>query len=123
MPAKPKSEFVEYLLELLEPVGNVHARAMFGGYGLFHNGIMFALVADDVLYFKADDTNKKHFEERELDQFEYYKKGKTFHMSYYEAPGEVLDDADEMSRWANSSIRVAINAAQKKTRKRKPEVK
>jgi len=52
-----KSEFVKYLLELLEPFENVTSKSMFGGYGIFKDGLMFALVADDTLYIKTDDFN------------------------------------------------------------------
>jgi len=43
------SEYVEYLKEVLELFGPITARKMFGGYGIYHNGLMFALVADDTL--------------------------------------------------------------------------
>ena len=48
------SEFVEFVLELLAPLGNVRARAMFGGYGIYRGEIMFAIITDDRMYFKAD---------------------------------------------------------------------
>lgn len=49
-----RNEFVEYLLELLEPSGGVRAKAMFGGFGIYRDNLMFGLVADDILYFKVD---------------------------------------------------------------------
>lgn len=108
------NEFVEYLLELLQGIGDVRARAMFGGYGIYFDGIMFALVADEVLYFKTDKSNLHYFEERGLEPFHYERSGKQYSMSYSEAPGEVLDDPDEMTLWARKAIDAARRNAAKK---------
>jgi len=61
------SEYVEYLKEVFESFGSVQPRRMFGGYGVFHKGLMFALVSDETLYLKADETNSRYFTERELE--------------------------------------------------------
>ena len=106
-------EFIEYLLEQMQGVGLVSARAMFGGHGIYHDGIMFALVADDVLYLKTDELNRPEFEARNLPPFLYQRKDKLIRMSYNEAPGEVLDDPDEMTSWAQS----AIDASRRSTKK------
>jgi DNA transformation protein len=108
------NEFVEYLLELLQGIGEVKVRAMFGGYGIYHDDIMFALVADEILYFKTDDNNIQDFEERGLEPFQYERSGKQISMSYSEAPGEVLDDPDEMTLWARKAIDVARRNALRK---------
>lgn len=119
------NEFIEFLLELLQGVGMVRARAMFGGFGLYYqngleqDGIMFALVADDVLYLKTDEDNLPDFEQRGLEPFRYERNGKLLSMSYSEAPGEVLDDPDEMTHWARNSIDAAIRSAAKKNGKSK----
>ena len=120
-----RNEFIEYLLELLQTgesanIGQISVRAMFGGHGLYfnspeHGNIMFALVADDILYLKTGDTNRTDFEERSLEPFKYERNGKMATMSYHEAPAEVLDDPDEMMRWAGKSIDAAKHSATKKT--------
>ena len=112
-----KDEFVEHLLELLESCGNVSARKMFGGYGIYRDGLMFGLVADSTLYLKTDDTNLAEFQARGLDFFEYNKKGKMMKMSYCESPAEALDDPQEMLHWAESAYGAALRAAAKKRRK------
>jgi len=118
--AAPRSEFIEFLLEQMQPVGSVEAKAMFGGYGIYHEGIMFALVADDVLYLKTDGNNRARFDNRNLPAFQYDKNGKRYSMSYNEAPGEVYDDPDDMALWANSAIGAARrNAANRNPTKQK----
>ena len=104
---KHSNEFIEYLLELLQGIGEVKARAMFGGFGLYQNGLMFSLIANKVLYFKTDKSNLHDFEERNLKAFSYKRNGKQILMSYSEAPEEVFDDPDEMTLWALKAINAA----------------
>jgi hypothetical protein len=59
---KSSDQFAAYAVEILSAVGRVAARRMFGGYGVYCDGTMFALVADDVLYLKVDDGNRGEFE-------------------------------------------------------------
>ena len=108
-----RTEFIEYLLELLQDIGSTEARSMFGGFGLFYDGLMFALIADDILYFKTDNKNRNQFENRKLKAFCYERKGKQISLSYHEAPGEVLDDPDEMCAWARNAIDAAKRSAVK----------
>lgn len=102
------SEFVDYLHEVFEQFGRIQVRKMFGGYGIYHDGIMFGLIADDTLYLKADNTTAKLFKSRGLNQFEYHKGGKPVKMSYYEAPAEILDDREEAAVWARRSYEAAM---------------
>ncbi len=104
------SEYIEFLKEVFEEFGPIHPRRMFGGYGLFHKGLMFALVADDALYLKADETLSPFFEERELEPFQYEKHGKTIKMSFYMAPEEIFDDPVEAKGWAARSYEAAARA-------------
>jgi DNA transformation protein len=112
--------FVEYLLELLATIPAVTAKKMFGGYGLFRDGLMFGLVADDTLYLKVDEQNRALFAERRLEPFVYVKDGKPMPMSYHQAPGEALDNPDDMVEWADIAYGAAVRAAAakpKRTRK------
>ena len=104
------SEFVHYLKEVFESFGPISARRMFGGYGIYHEDVMFGLVAEDTLYLKADDTTAAGFESRGLSRFAYDKGGKLIHMSYYLAPEEIWDDPDEAARWARQAFEVAFRA-------------
>lgn len=112
------SNYITYVLELLESIGPVTSRRMFGGYGIFLDGLMFAIVADDTLYFKVDDTNRGDFEAKGLEPFYYVKKGKQMSMSYYLCPEEALENPEEMRCWAEKSYAVAVKAAAAKQKKK-----
>jgi DNA transformation protein len=110
-------EYRDYVMELLAPLGAVTPRRMFGGLGIFHDGIMFALVADDTLFFKVDDSNRGDFEAAGASPFSYATKGgRRGVMSYYQAPAEVLEDGDEAVAWAAKAVDVALRAQAAKRR-------
>lgn len=104
------SAFIEHLEEVFSTFGRVRAKRMFGGYGLFHDDLMFGLVADDVLYLKADDRTTELFHEQGLAQFEYDKKGTIMKMSYYMAPEEIFDDRDAARYWAVQAYEAALRS-------------
>jgi DNA transformation protein and related proteins len=108
-----KSEFVSYILELMESFEEVSAKRMFGGYGIFKEGLMFALATNDILYFKTDDYNRFEFERLNLGPFVYTKKNKPVPTSYYQAPDEVFDSSDEMLRWAHLGFDAAFRKKMK----------
>lgn len=113
------SEFVNYLHEVFEQFGSIRSRKMFGGHGIYHNDLMFGLVADDELYLKTDADNLAEFTERDLGPFEFNKDGKIMKMSYYRAPEEIYDDPDEAARWGHLAYDAAVRAYNKKSRKKK----
>lgn len=116
------SEFVAYLAEVFENFGTIQTRKMFGGYGLYHDGVMFGLVADDSLYLKADETVAPFFTEKGLGQFEYDKGAKLIKMSYYLAPEEIFDDREEAAIWARRSYAAAIRTKKPTTKKRRKRI-
>lgn len=111
---KKPPAFIEHLHEVFESFGPITSRAMFGGYGIYHDGLMFGLVADEVLYLKADKESIPLFENEGLGPFLYEKNGKAMPMSYYQAPDEIYDDLDVAKHWA----RIGFDAA---LRNRKPK--
>jgi DNA transformation protein len=113
-----QSEFVALVLELIAPLGPSSSRAMFGGHGIYIGSQMIAIVADDTLYFKADDESRKMFDERGLEPFTYTANGKTFAMSYSRAPEETLESPHEMLPWARAALAAALRSAAKKPRKK-----
>lgn len=99
--------------ELLAPLGPVAIKRMFGGGGVFLDGLMFGLVIEGVLYLKADDGNRADFEAEGLTPFRYTKAtGTTTVMSYWQAPERLLDEPDEMRDWARKA-----HAAARRSRK------
>lgn len=107
------------LEELLAPLGPVAIRRMFGGGGIFLDGLMFGLVIDNVLYLKADESTRVAFEAEGLAPFTYEKKGgQTTVMSYWRAPERLIDEPDEMLAWARAALAVARRA--KKPRRDRP---
>jgi DNA transformation protein len=111
-------EFVGYVVESLRDLGPVGARRMFGGHGIFMNGLMFGLIADDQLYLKVDDGNRAAFEAEGLQPFTYNGKGKPVAMSYREAPSEGFDDPEILCDWAREAYAAALRAEAGKARRR-----
>lgn len=109
MTASP--EFLDFLLDMLAPVGPVSVRRMFSGAGLFRDGLMFGLVSGDTLYLKADEDNRADFAAAGMGPFTYRKKGgRVTALSYYEAPAEALDDPEALAEWARAAQAAAVRA-------------
>ena len=115
---KQEKEFVNYLVDLMQSIGPVTAKSMFGGYGLFLNRLMFGLVAHSTLYFKTGKELENELKLRGSEAFTYSKKGKTFKMSYYQAPEEALENYEDMKVWANKAYNAALQAAEKNPKKK-----
>ncbi|HJM49560.1 MAG TPA: TfoX/Sxy family protein [Alphaproteobacteria bacterium] len=111
-----QSEYVVRVLEILTPLGEVRAKPMFGGQGLFLDGTMFALITRaDRLYLKADEENRPAFEARGLEGY-----GK---MPYRAAPDEALAGWAEMQPWAEGAVGAALRGAAAKGAKKKKKTK
>lgn len=109
------AEFAEYLHELFAPLGTVRIRRMFGGAGIYLDDVMFALLADDILYLKADDETRTNFEARQLEPFSYEAKGKKrVSVGYYRAPDEALESPAEMLPWARAAVGAALRVRRRK---------
>ena len=106
------AEFTEHVMELLAPFGEIRSRAMFGGYGIFHEDDMFALISGSSLYFKIGDGNRAEFEKAGSEQFK--------PMPYYGVPADVMEDGDAFGEWAITAIAVGhATATKKRTRKKR----
>src|SRR6185295_20300240 len=119
-PMPKRSEFIEHVIETMRSFGPVTARTMFGGWGLYHDGVFFALVFDDTLYLKSDATNAADFDARGLEPFvfESRKGGETITTSYRRAPEEALESPEEMARWARSAYGAALRKGSAKRAKK-----
>ena len=112
-------EFAEFLKDQLEPFGAVTIRRMFGGGGVFREGLMFGLIAGETLYLKTGDANRGDFESAGMKPFTYEGKSKPVAMSYHEVPPDVLEDSDSLSEWAVKAFDVALKTRKPKKPKRK----
>jgi len=106
------NEYLTYVIDQLERIGLVRSRRMFGGAGLYFDGLFFALIADDVLYFKVDDSNRRDYEATGMGPFRPFP-DKPNVMQYYEVPIEVLENRDTLRDWAQKALRVAERKADK----------
>ncbi|MCK6452886.1 MAG: TfoX/Sxy family protein [Alphaproteobacteria bacterium] len=107
-------EFLDYVVDLLRPFGPVSIRRMFGGAGVYRDGLMFALVAYDTLYLKVDDETRPAFERAGMGPFTYEGKTEPVTMSYFEAPPDAMEEADLLAGWARDAYAAALRT---KTRK------
>ncbi len=101
-------EFIDYVIDQLAGLDYVSARKMFGGAGLYCDGTMFGLIADDVAYLKVDDSNRDDYIQAESSPFQFQvEPDKNIVMSYYEIPIDVLEDRDQLAEWAQRSLAIA----------------
>ena len=114
-------EYVAHIVDLLQLIGPVESKSMFGGFGMFLEGLMFGLVAGNELYLKVDTQNLQDYEDLGLQAFSFEKNDRQFKMSYYQAPEEAMEDAELLSDWASNAYCAAMRAAAKKGGKRKKQ--
>lgn len=110
-----KQQFRDAVVRHLNHVAPVTARGMFGGYGLYLEGIMFALIADKTVYFKVDEENRADFEGLGMSAFTYEGKGRPIRMSYYEIPPTVWPDLPMLAHWVEKA-----HAAGRRTKQAQP---
>jgi DNA transformation protein len=115
---RSRNPYVEFLTEQFQPLGEISARAMFGGYCLYCDGVVFALVAGNELYLKADEKNRDRFVERGLKAFQPFE-DRSATMSYFQAPPEVFEDRDAMKEWVGGSV----SAGRRASRSQPPRVR
>ena len=118
------SEYKAFVLEVLEPLGGIRIRNMFGGAGVYYRDLMFGLIAGETLHFKADDLNKQPYEEEGMAPFLYEappKDGKPVRkiaMSYWELPDRLYDEPDELIDWAKEAIEAATRGKKAKPKRK-----
>jgi DNA transformation protein len=112
----------EFVLEQLGRVRPVTTRRMFGGVGIYAEGAFFALMDNDTLFFKVDDSTRPEFEARGAKPFQPFGEGTTLMTGYYEVPAEVLERVDLLAGWMAKSIRVAETKAKEKAERRRAKL-
>lgn len=113
-----KDTFRAFVLDQLSrSTTRIRAQSMFGGVGIYGGDLFFALIADDTLYFKVDDTNRPDFEQLGMKPFQPYGEGGEV-MQYYQVPAELLEDVEVLRTWAQKAMAVAGRKKRKRSRRR-----
>jgi DNA transformation protein len=117
-PARGSDADGEHLRELFASFGPVSVRRMFGGIGVYADGLMFALVAEGIVYLKADDETIPAFERERSAPFSYVgRNGRSVSLSYWRLPDRLYDDADTLAEWARAAVATARRASAVKQRR------
>lgn len=106
------TSFRDFILDQLSDLHGLTSRAMFGGYGIYQDGLFFGLIAGDELYFKTDAESLLIYLERDMKPFE----PETKEHSYYAVPIEIIEDREELTAWA-----IRAREAQVKAKAAKPD--
>jgi DNA transformation protein len=116
-------ELAAHCLELLQPLGAVRSRRMFGGHGIYIDELFIALVAFDQLYLKTDDTTRAAFQAAGCEPFVYDGAGKQVTVAYWTVPAEAMESPAQMQPWARLAIAAALRAraAKPASARRKPQ--
>lgn len=105
-----KWDFADEVVGRLLPFGPVSARRMFGGFGIYVDGVMFGLIGFDELYFKVDDGNRDDYLSAGAGPFTYRRGQRRVEMSYYRVPDEVFADGGTLAEWAEGAYQAARRA-------------
>ena len=112
--------FAEYLKEQLEPLGRISLRRMFGKTGVFCDGAMLGMVADDTFYVRVDAQNRATFAEAASSPpLNYAKGGALIDLAFWRVPERLIDEPDELLDWARAALAAARRVAAKR---KKPSV-
>ena len=109
------NSFHEYIMnEVFQDIEGVTSKPMFGGWGIYRDGVFFALIADGELYFKVDDSNKAEYNKYDSKPFVYTgHKGKDVTMSYWLLPEGIMEDKNELVKWVGKSVEVSKKSKKK----------
>jgi len=109
--------FAEFLREQFSPLGRLAFRRMFGKTGIFCDGVMFAMVADNTLYVRVDVESEATFKEAAaFPPLNYSKKGFTIDLAFWRVPERLFDEPDELVAWGRAALAAAHRIATKRVR-------
>ncbi|KWS07171.1 hypothetical protein AZ78_4732 [Lysobacter capsici AZ78] len=116
------ADLIAHLQDVAADFGALSARRMFGGYGIYHDGVMIGLISDEVLYLKVDDQSRERFRAADSGPFLYTRRGETVPTSYWSVPEAAMESPQEMRPWLVLAYEAALrkaNAAASKVGARK----
>ena len=112
-----RNRYLEFVIEWLAPLGAITSRSMMGGFVLYCDGAVFALIAANTLYLKVDDLTRPRFEALGLGPFRPFA-DRPETMQYYPPPAEFFEDPGAMAEWGRDAVEVGRRAqAKRKPRK------
>ena len=110
---------LDHIHDLFAAFAPITTRAMFGGHGVYRDGLILGIVIDDALYLKVDAVTRASFEAAGCAPFMYEAKGKSMPMSYWSVPDEALDSPQEFRPWAQRAWEAALRKPPAKNKARK----
>lgn len=113
-----QAQYLAYILEQLAGLNSLRSNRMFGGIGLYSDGLFFGLIDDDTLFFKTGDSNIAPYRERHMPRFMPFPDRPEAVLGYHQVPADVIEDAEMLVDWARKSVAVALAAHSKKLRAR-----
>lgn len=114
-----KDKFAIYINDLLSPHGRIMIKRMFGGHGVYCDGLFIAILSGETLYFKADEASRQAFEDAGCARFTYSRAGQTASLGFYAAPAEAMESPALIKPWARLAAQAALAAQAKKPSARK----
>jgi DNA transformation protein len=112
-------DFAAHIGELLQGLGPIRTRKMFGGAGVYADDLMFGLVFGETLYLKVDDETRPAFEAAGSGPFTYpMKDGSSASLRYWRLPDEAADDPEEAVRWARLAMDAVLRSKKPKKARR-----
>ena len=114
------ADLIEHLRDLFAPLGALSARAMFGGHGLYLDGLLIGVLIEDAVYLKADAHTQADFEAAGCAPYVYAMGNKSLTLSYWSVPEAAMDSPQAMQPWARRAMEAALRKPPKKPRPRRP---
>lgn len=119
-----RAQYLAYVLEQLDGLGNMRTRRMFSGVGLYSDELFFGLIHDDTLFFKTDESNQADYDARHMPRFMPPSNRPLSPFGYHQVPADIIEEGEALVAWARRSVAVALaSQARKAVRKPKPKRK
>jgi DNA transformation protein len=103
--------FIAHLRDLASGFGALSARSMFGGHGVYHDGVMIALVIDEAAYLKVDPQTEPRFRAAGCEPFVYTRQRKPIELSFWSVPETAMDSPQDMQPWLALAYQAALRKA------------
>ncbi|HEV2233629.1 MAG TPA: TfoX/Sxy family protein [Terriglobia bacterium] len=111
--------FKDFIVDQLRDVKGLRVRRMFSGYGFYSDEVFFGIISKSRLYFKTDARSRQAYLDRDTKPFRPNPSQEL--QRYYEVPVEILEDGEELVRWAQEAIRVAASKNKGRQKVGKPQ--